>query len=643
MAGRITSQSLERVKDATDIVDVVSGYVTLKRSGRNHMGLCPFHDEKTPSFSVTPDRGWFNCFGCGEKGSAIDFVMAMDRMSFVEAVEVLAERAGIVLEREENAAPKDPNESPKNDIFRANKWAAEFFKRKLLAEGGETCREYLRGRGLSEATWEEFCIGYAPEGWTEMAVSAERKGINERLLIDAGLAKKREGKSGVYDAFRHRLMFPIFDALERVIGFGGRSLDGSEPKYLNSPKTPVFNKSACLYGLDRLRRLRKGEEIFVMEGYTDVIMGVQQASIPAVATLGTALTPQHAKLLSRYTDRITLVYDGDSAGRKAAERGAELFTAVDLELKVARLAGGQDPCDFLSEKGEEGVEIIRSGAMPFFEFVLGEVSERHDLRDVTGKVKAADELLRLARAAANPIKRGLILDRISESLGLARGDLESRLTATQPRTKASTGTAEEPRRKVPVFEEPDRVVTKATSRAERHFFQAIINGAGLGIPWSNKLQAIDFSTVRSRRLFDLLVEQHAGPSQPDPEQILLTIEDPSDRQLVKDLVQFEVDNELLQVQLEGAIKHLLECRHERELKALQADGVTEDNFAAIVRKMRETQSSAEGPAPVVSKPESPRFEAPTTKKQPPKTPRIAETPWNEDDYESSGFDDEDMF
>ncbi len=641
MAGRITSTCLERIKEASNIVDIVSGYVTLKRSGRAYKGLCPFHDEKTPSFSVTPDRGWFHCFGCGEKGSAIDFVMAMDRVDFVEAVEFLADRSGIEIEREVGEAPKPSHESAKSDVFRVNAWAAKFFQKQLTLEKGQGCRDYLDGRKLSRETWAEFKIGYAPDAWTELADAARARGIPDRLLLDAGLAKQREGKSGVYDAFRDRLIFPIFDALDRVIGFGGRSLDGSEPKYLNSPKTPVFNKSASLYGLDRLRRLKKDEEIFVMEGYTDVIMAVQQAQMPAVATLGTALTPQHARLLGRYTEQITLVYDGDAAGRKAAERGAELFTAIDLDLKVARLAAKQDPCDFLAERGIEGLEAIRASAMPFFDFVLGEVCERHDLNDVVGKVKAADELLKLAHAASNPIKRGLILDRIAHSLSLSRSDLESRSLGTTPKYRAPTGEEDRPTKKTIVAQEPDRPVTRARRRAERHVLQALVNGAGAGSAWHRELLEDDFSTGAGKRLFSLLAAKAKEGAGVGFDTILLGIEDSGDREFVKNLVIADEPSESLPIQLAGGIKHLLECRHERELNALKADGVNEDNFAVIFQKMKKAQNSdSETVAtPKVNKP--PQFAAPKLRKEE-ETP--VEAPWEEESSEPDvGFDDDDMF
>ncbi|MCA9322851.1 MAG: DNA primase [Planctomycetes bacterium] len=507
MMGRIDRPTIDRVRDAADIVALVGEAVTLKRSGRSFKGLCPFHQEKTPSFHVFPDSGRYKCFGCGEGGNAIDWVMNRDGVEFVESIEILADRNGIAIERESDDRPQEDSFG-KNDLFRVNLWAAQVFRRGLQSPGGEACRAYLEKRGISPEDQQQWGIGYASAGWEELMRLAQKQQIPELLLEEAGLAIARDGRHGHYDRFRDRLIFPIRDASDRVIGFGGRSLDGSEPKYLNSPETRVFSKGRALYGAGLLRGLEFGQPVHVMEGYTDVLMAARFGCRAPVATLGTALTEAHAKMLSRFTDRVTLVYDGDAAGRRAAERGAEIFAAVDLDLRIALLPGGQDPCDFFLEQGEAGLGVLDARTKDFFEFVVDEVRSRHDTEALHGRVQAADELLALVRGIRNPVKQGLAVDRVAEALSLPRPDLEGRLKALGPQRTRREVVAK------PAVSEPVAKLSPARRRAESQVLSLVLREPRVAQSLFGGLAASDFVDLRHRAIWAALTRAHEAGQSP---------------------------------------------------------------------------------------------------------------------------------
>ncbi|MEZ6195230.1 MAG: DNA primase [Planctomycetota bacterium] len=594
--GKIREDSISRVREIVDIVEVVSGYMQLKRSGQSFLGVCPFHDDHDPSLNVSPKFGTYRCFACGAKGSVFDFVMHMDRVDFREAVELLAERHGITLDYETPEGREAPEEAgwSKSDLVRVHRWAAEFFRRRLAAPDGEGCRAYLDRRGITEASREEFGIGYAPGGWDQLVGAARRKGIPEGLLVDSGLAASREGGRGIYDRFRDRLVFPIRDGLDRVIAFGARSLDGSEPKYLNSPETLLFSKRRSLYGIERLRELRD-EPVMVMEGYTDVIRAAEVGGRNAVATLGTALTEEHARVLARYTREVVLVFDGDAAGRKAAERGAEVFAAADLGLRVSVLPGGQDPCDFLAERGPEGLTAIREDARDFLQFAIGEVRARHDLGGLDGRVAAADELLRMVAEIANPVKRGLALEGVAAALAIGRADLEGRLLRLRaPRRKsaASEGLPAGFEAGEPAAPEPPLRLKPAQLRAERAVLRGLIAGRRIA---GEPLLGEDFLTPFHRDVFRAW-ESVAGAA--DPLALLDRFEGTRERaelsRLLPDEEGEERDPKVEEAAFLDALRYLTECRRDRELEALKRSADPELDFQRLADQIRRRKLKSPG-------------------------------------------------
>ena len=416
----MSQEAVERVRGAIDIVELVSQYLQLKRSGASYKACCPFHDEKTPSFHVSPARQMYNCFGCGERGGVFDFVMAMERVEFKDALAILAGQAGVVLEAfKPSGQGGTGGESGKADLYSLHDWAASFYVRALSTPEAAGCREYLKSRGFSSEIIREFGVGYAPGGWSALISAAREAGFTNEQLVRGGLALKREGRDGIYDRFRERLTFTIRDALGRPVGFGARTLDGSEPKYLNSPETPLFSKGKLVYGIEKLKGHPRTDPVLVMEGYTDVVMAAQMEVKGAVATLGTALTSQQARLLHRYTNQVVLVYDGDEAGLRGAERGClELLGGGHVGIRVGVLPPGEDPFDYFSARGAAGLETLLGGTREILDFLLDRTLTQDGPLGLEDRRRAAMTLMEAASRVEEPVTLDLMLSQISERLSI---------------------------------------------------------------------------------------------------------------------------------------------------------------------------------------------------------------------------------
>lgn len=398
------------VKEAADIVDVVSSYLSLRRAGANLKALCPFHEEKTPSFIVSPARQTFRCFGCGTGGDVYTFLMKQEGMDFPGAVRLLADRVGITVEEEEQREDRF--------AYRLVEFARKFYRRCLKeTPSGKPARDYLEGRGMESGIADRFHLGYAPRTGRALADLARRRGLPLPAMESAGLLMRRDGE--FRDRFRHRLMFPIADERGRTVGFGGRILGEGEPKYLNSPEGPLFSKGRLVYALDLARdTIRKAGHAVVVEGYTDVLRAHQEGHTGVVGCLGTAFTQRQASLLGRYTKRVVLVYDPDSAGVAASERGLDVLLARGLEVRVSHLPGGRDPFDFLRDEGAEAFGRIVAGAEDFFDFKLRKARARHDLRTAAGEAAAAREVVQTLEKVPDPIQKDILYRRASEALGI---------------------------------------------------------------------------------------------------------------------------------------------------------------------------------------------------------------------------------
>ncbi len=374
---------VEEVRTRNDIVDVISGYVKLQRKGSSYFGLCPFHNEKSPSFSVSPGKQMYYCFGCGAGGNVLTFIMEYENYSFPEALKFLADRAGVKLPEQEYSQEAKRQQDLRTAILEVNKMAGKYYYYQLRTEAGRQGLEYLRGRALSEETMRRFGLGYATKYSDSLYRYLKQKGISDELLRQSGLMNVDE-KRGMYDKFWNRVMFPIMDVNNRIIGFGGRVMGDGKPKYLNSPETKVFDKSRNLYGLNIARTSRK-KQLIVCEGYMDVISMHQAGFTNAVASLGTALTSQHASLLKRYTDEVVLSYDSDEAGIRAALRAIPLMKEAGVTARVLDLRPYKDPDEFIKNMGCEAFQQRVDEAQSSFLFELTVLESQYDMKDPESK------------------------------------------------------------------------------------------------------------------------------------------------------------------------------------------------------------------------------------------------------------------
>ncbi|MBR2880409.1 MAG: DNA primase, partial [Oscillospiraceae bacterium] len=415
---------LQELADRNDIADVVGSYVRLtKRSGSNLFGLCPFHSEKTPSFSVSPDKQIYHCFGCGKGGSVINFIMEIENLSFPDAVEFLARRSGMEVPDDR----EDEGRKKRERLLALNREAARFFHEKLKEPAGAVAREYIVNRGLSPTVTKNFGLGFAPESWYELTNAMKAKGYTDFELVSAGLANSNKSGKGVHDIFRSRLMFPIIDVRGNVLGFSGRILGDGEPKYLNTRETPVFNKSRNLFALNLAKKSKNGY-ILLAEGNIDVVSLHQAGFDSAVASLGTSLTPEQARLISRYANEVVIAYDNDAAGQKAAQRAIGILENLDLKVKVLRMNGAKDPDEFIKLKGADAFKNLLEQSENHVEYRLQSAMSKYDLSLDEEKVSALKDAVSIIASLPNAVEREVysmrVADKCSVSKDVVIGEVE---------------------------------------------------------------------------------------------------------------------------------------------------------------------------------------------------------------------------
>lgn len=418
-----SDELIEDIRMKNDILDVVSGYVKLQKKGSSYFGLCPFHNEKSPSFSVSPSKQMYYCFGCGAGGNVYTFVMQYENYDFMEAVKMLAERAGVDLPEESNDAESRRASDLRKTLLEINKKAAYFYFYKLKQEDGKAGYCYLTGRQLSEETIKKFGLGFAGKYRDELYRYLKKEGYDDNVLRESGLITFDEAR-GIYDKFFNRVMFPIMDVNSRVIGFGGRVMGDGEPKYLNSPETKVFEKSRNLYGLNIARTSRKPYMI-ICEGYMDVISLHQAGFQNAVASLGTAFTSGHASLLKRYTQEVMLSYDSDGAGVKAALRAIPICKAAGLRVKVINMKPYKDPDEFMKNLGREAYEERIQTAQNAFFFEISMLEAQYDLKDPESKTLFINELAKKLLTFEEKIERNNYLEAVAEKYHIGFANLEN--------------------------------------------------------------------------------------------------------------------------------------------------------------------------------------------------------------------------
>lgn len=410
----IPEKTIDQIQEKTDIVELISKYVPLKKTGRNYKAPCPFHNEKTPSFIVSPDKQIYHCFGCGAGGNAFSFLMRIENLQFPEAVEVLAEKAGIVVPKSASARQNEDPLAAK--IYAINEAACQFFQDCLTNKN--TAREYLVSRGVQDATVKKFRIGYAPDGWEGLLTFLRKKNIEPSMIEKAGLAIAND-KGGHYDRFRNRIIFPIIDLKGRVLGFGARVLDASLPKYINSPETPVYSKGRNLYGLNFSKdAIRAKNYALIVEGYLDFLIPYQAGAENIIATLGTALTTDQIKLLKRVARTVIMVYDPDEAGEAASLRNLDLFISEDVNVYIAELPKGFDPDNFIRKNGAEEFNSLIKSSKNLFEYKLDKLLKRFDMRTANGKAGIVGEMLPTISRINNAVTRSELVKKLAERLSI---------------------------------------------------------------------------------------------------------------------------------------------------------------------------------------------------------------------------------
>ena len=521
----------ERVRDAVDIVELAGSYLSLRRQGKGFVGLCPWHDDSRPSLQINPERQTYRCWVCNDGGDVFKFLMRMERLEFREALEHLAERAGIPMTRGRSGA----SGARKADFHKALNWAADRYRDYLQSSpDARAAREYLTTRGLTEDTIQRFGLGFAPDSWDWLLKEASAAGIGTDILAATGMAVERPDASGHYDRFRARIIFPIRDPMSRCVAFGGRVLPEaksdakSDPaKYINSPETPVFSKSSMLYGLESAREaMGKTRRAVVVEGYTDCLAARQAGIDDVVAVLGTALGEKHAKLLRRYVDRIVIVLDGDDAGRKRTDEILDVLLAEPIDLRIARLPSGIDPCDFILDQGRDAFETMLESAADPLDYRLDEVNARLPEGASDEAVLAAVESVLSALANASPrsplspsqrrLREDQVIGRLVRRFGLSRDILRSRVTELRGRQSVH--------RKTTATTTPPSIPAKlpAWDREVIEVLVCVPEGAGIII---RDVQASELQTGAGRDVLAAARRLHDAERPVDLSGLLMEIPD----------------------------------------------------------------------------------------------------------------------
>lgn len=520
---------VNEVFSENDIVDYVSQYVNLKKSGRDYSGLCPFHREKSPSFHVSQDKQLFHCFGCGASGNLVQFVMRMESLDFVEALKVLADRANIILP--ENNTPADSKLYEKKQlIYQMNKIAARFFYNNLTkSASSEIARQYFSSRKISAATIVSYGLGYAPDSYNALFTHLTQNGYKPADIVEAGLATERDGK--YYDKFRNRVIFPIIDLRGNVIGFGGRIIQEAvenggfkPPKYLNSSETPVFSKGKNLFSLNLAKR-EKVNEMILAEGYMDVISVYQAGIKNIVATLGTALTDQQAKLLLKYCSEIVLCYDSDEAGQKAILRAIDIINNVGGKSRVVRMSGAKDPDEYIKANGVEMFRQAVKKSLPSTEFKLMLIKNQHDTTTTDGKIKFINDAADSLAAIKDTVEVDAYIKKLADETGVSSDAIysaykKSYLKLTNKQTYQPIRQAP-PVKKSSKDSENEIVYTDKLLKAERRLLNLITQYKKLYKLCANQILPDEFSTAVHKQLATLIYSEWQNERTPEPAKLLL--------------------------------------------------------------------------------------------------------------------------
>ena len=553
-----SDELIEEIRSGNDIVDVISGYVRLTKKGSTYFGLCPFHNEKTPSFSVSPNKQMYYCFGCGAGGNVITFLMEYENYTFPEALEVLANRIGVELPKQELSAEQKRASDKKARLLEANKEAAKYFYTLLRSERGSRAHEYFKNRGLSEKTLQKFGLGYSDKYSDDLYRYLRTKGYEDELLKDSGLVSIDEQRGG-YDKFWNRAMFPIMDVRGKVIGFGGRVMGDGKPKYLNSPETKIFDKSRNLYGLNIARTTRK-KYLILCEGYMDVISMHQAGFTNAVASLGTALTSGHASLLKRYTQEVLLLYDSDEAGIRAALRGIPILREAGVNSRVVDLKPYKDPDEFIKNMGAEAFEERLNQASDSFMFRVSIAESEFPMEEPQGQNRFFERCAEMLLELKDELERNLYIEAIVKKYrgqyGVSTEDLRKRVN-----TLALKGTPAENRIQPKSGSQNKKKKETASEQAQKLMLTWLVTYPNVFDKVAQYLTPEDFVVPLYREVAQMLFQQREE-GQVNPAKLLNSFTDSEEQREVASLFNATIHLENQQEQDQAFADTLLRIKSE---------------------------------------------------------------------------------
>ncbi|MDZ7830363.1 MAG: DNA primase [Desulfobacterales bacterium] len=591
MAIYIPEDKLAEIRNTTDIVDVVSERVALKKTGKDYTGLCPFHSEKTPSFTVSSTKQIFYCFGCGAGGDVFNFLIRFEGISFPEAAQSLARQCGIELPTRHMSASEKQAVSEREKLFDINKKVLAYYRNQLLRQpAGEKARAYLENRGFSREIIDRFGLGYAPEGWDNLIRLFRKEQIPVSLAEKAGLIVPRSSKTGYYDRFRNRIMFPIVDATRRIIAFGGRVLDDATPKYLNSPETPIYSKSSSLYGIHAAReKCRETGIVYIVEGYFDILAMHQHGIANSVATLGTSLTTGHIRMLRRgYAKKARLVFDSDTAGIKAAHRSIGLFMNESVDVEIIVLPAGEDPDSFLFAHGADAFFEYAEAARGAIEFLMESAISAHGL-SMQGKIRVVDELKQPLADIRDSVARSIYIRHLAERLGVDESAILERVRAARKQQDKA------PQKKRPISQNSGTDTAEkpalVKNRLEARMVAMMLQYPEI-VPSIENQQITDyFEDIQLKELAELILS-HPPKSTDDISELLNRIPDNAQRQLVASLAMGkecwdETSCEKLVAQFKGSWKR----RHQELLDQIKAAEQNKDH-ELLFKLLKEKQKQA---------------------------------------------------
>ncbi len=536
----------EKVSDiiaASDIVEIISDFVMLKKSGMNYFGLCPFHSEKTPSFSVSPHKQMFHCFGCGAGGNAVSFIMKYQGISFVEAVKFLAEKCGIEIDTGPVNPEKQQRMALREGLFRINTRVTELYRRELKkGSGAEDARKYLQKRSISQDTIDKFSIGYAPDAWNTVVNFLRKMRVSRTSALECGLVLTRKNKDGYYDRFRNRIIFPIYDINMQITGFGGRVMDDAMPKYLNSPETSIYSKGKILYGLHRSRQhCRRKGGVYIVEGYFDFLSLYQRGIKNCVASLGTALTSDHVRLLKGYASKMVLVFDSDNAGINAAKRSIDTFMKDGVDVRILVLPEGYDPDSFVVENGKDAFIGAAEKAMSVMDFLRKTAEQKHGF-SLEGKIAILNEMKEYLSVIEDSALRSLYIRELSQWLGIDEKAVLEKVRSACILAAKNTGRREVNARDISCTAPPQDALPEACLKSDRRECQMLsmmIQYPEI-IPEVQKKGVLDcFYSNNLKSLGELIISK-LGSSGGQIGELMVAAADKNHRELIAELSMKDV-------------------------------------------------------------------------------------------------------